>query len=93
MLTWVLKIFFYLQPAVYSKTKFKVNEKSKIGPVNTYGLSKLKLENYLINLSKRNKINYVILRYFNVLGADPKLKYGIISKKNKSLIKTCCKNF
>ena len=32
------------------------------------------------------------MRYFNVAGADPKLKYGIISK-NKSLIKTCCKNF
>ena len=79
--------------AVYSKTKFKVSEKSKIRPMSTYGLSKLKIENYLINLSIKNKINYVILRYFNVAGADPKLKYGIISKKNKSLIKTCCKNF
>lgn len=79
--------------AVYAKTKFKVSEKSKISPVSTYGLSKFKLENYLKNLSIKNRLNYVILRYFNVAGADPRSKYGIISKKNKSLIKICCKNF
>ena len=79
--------------AVYAKTKFKVSEKSTIGPVSTYGLSKLKIENYLKNISKEKKIHYVILRYFNVAGADPKLKYGIISKKNKSLIKVCCQNY
>ena len=78
---------------VYANTKLKVNEKSKIGPVSTYGISKYKLENYLKKISKKNDINYVILRYFNVAGADPDLKYGIISKKNKSLIKVCCKNY
>lgn len=79
--------------AVYAKNKLKVSEKSKIGPANKYGVSKYKLENYLKNLSNKHEINYIILRYFNVAGADPNLKYGIISKKNKSLIKTCCKNY
>ena len=79
--------------AVYAKNKLKVSEKSKIGPVNMYGVSKYKLEKFLKILSKKNKLNYVILRYFNVAGADPNLKYGIISKKNKSLIKMCCKKY
>ena len=89
----IKKIILSSTCAVYAKTKLKVNENSKIGPVSVYGKSKLKLENYLKKISMKKNINYVILRYFNVAGADPKLQYGIISKTNKSLIKICSKNF
>jgi len=79
--------------AVYAPTTKKVSEKSKIEPISIYGKSKIKLENFLIKLSNNNNLNYCILRYFNVAGADKSKKYGVISKKNNSLIKECCRRF
>ena len=49
------------------------------------GKSKLDVENYLLKNSDR--FNYIILRYFNVAGADPELRSGLISKKSSHLIK------
>ena len=43
-----------------------------------YAFSKLKCENFL---KKKENMKYVILRYFNVAGADIKLRSGLISKK------------
>ena len=50
----------------------------------------MKLENYLIKKSKIDKINYVILRYFNVAGAEKKLRTGLVSKHASHLIKIIC---
>ena len=47
----------------------------------------IKLENYLIKKSLSDNIVYVILRYFNVAGADKKLRSGLISKYSTHLIK------
>ena len=56
-----------------------------------YALSKLKCENFL---KKKENMKYVILRYFNVAGADIKLRSGLISKKKSThLIKKLCENF
>ena len=42
-------------------------------------------ESYL--LENKNRFNYIILRYFNVAGADPDLRSGLISNKTTHLIK------
>ena len=62
-----------------------INEETNLNPQNPYAESKIKTEEYLIN-NKKN-INYIILRYFNVAGADSKLRSGQISNKSTHLIK------
>ena len=61
-----------------------ISEDSLLKPLNPYGESKIKTELYLKNNSK---LKYIILRYFNVAGADPKMRSGLISKKATHLIK------
>lgn len=65
----------------------KVSEEDDLKPLNPYAETKLKLENYLISQSKLDKVKYIILRYFNVAGADEKLRSGLISKYSTHLIK------
>ena len=82
------KFVFSSTAAVYGNSKKdKVNENSKLKPLNPYSKSKLKLENYLKKKSNKNLIKFVILRYFNVAGADIKLRSGLISKYSTHLIK------
>lgn len=87
----VNKIIFSSTASVYGNTtKTKVSENDKLKPLNPYARSKLKLEKYLIKKSKKNKLKYIILRYFNVAGADSKLRSGLISRNSKNLIKVIC---
>ena len=44
----------------------------------------------MLEESKTNDLNYIILRYFNVAGADEKLRSGLISKVSTHLIKVAC---
>ena len=85
------KIIFSSTASVYGNSKNnKVSEISKLKPVNPYAKSKLKIENFLIKNSKFKKFKYIILRYFNVAGADRKLRTGLISKSSTNLIKVIC---
>ena len=61
-----------------------VDEMTKLRPLNPYGESKIKTEKYLQN---NPNFKYIILRYFNVAGADPLMRSGIINKKATHLIK------
>ena len=82
------KIIFSSTASVYGNPKKQnVSETDDLNPLNPYAETKLKLENYLVNKSKSNDINYIILRYFNVAGADEKLRSGLISKYSTHLIK------
>jgi len=84
-------IIFSSSASVYGNPKKKkVTEKDKLNPLNPYAKSKLKVENFLINKSKKFPIKYVILRYFNVAGADIKMRSGLVSKKSSHLIKVAC---
>lgn len=84
----VNKIIFSSTASVYGNShKTKVSENDKLKPLNPYAKSKLKLEKYIIKNSKLKKLKYIILRYFNVAGADHKLRSGLISKNSKNLIK------
>ena len=79
-------IIFSSTAATYgeSKSMNPVKENDELKPLNPYGESKLKTENYIINNSE---INYIIFRYFNVAGADPLLRSGLISDESTHLIK------
>ena len=82
------KIIFSSTASVYGNSKnLNVSEEDDLCPLNPYAETKLKLENYLINKSKSDGIHYIILRYFNVAGADEKLRSGLISKYSTHLIK------
>ena len=62
-----------------------ITEDETLNPLNPYGESKVKTEEYLLN--NKDKFNSIILRYFNVAGADPELRSGLISDKPTHLIK------
>ena len=79
-LTGVKNFIFSSTAAVYKDGLYKVTEKSKIKPKSVYGKTKLKAENTIIKNCKKYKINYGILRYFNVVGASPSGNIGLINK-------------
>ena len=72
------------------KRKKPLTEKDKTNPKNPYAKSKLKIERYLIKKSKNVKMNYTILRYFNVAGTEAKMRSGLASKFSTHLIKVAC---
>jgi len=61
-----------------------IKETTMLIPLNPYGKSKIQTEEYLQN---NKTLNYMILRYFNVAGADPSMRSGLISKEPTHLIK------
>lgn len=77
--------------AVYKSKNNKVNEKDECFPENYYGLTKLQCENLIELYAKKFKFKYAILRYFNVIGCDSKLRTGQL--ESKSLFKTIISNF
>ena len=84
-------IIFSSTASIYGETsrkKYKENSSKK--PSNPYAKSKLKLEKFLIHNINKKKIKCIILRYFNVAGADKKMRGGLIDKKSSHLIKVAC---
>ena len=53
-----------------------VTEASKTEPLNPYGWSKLFTERQLVDVQRAHGMQYGILRYFNVAGADTKQRHG-----------------
>ena len=62
-----------------------IKEDEDLKPLNPYGESKVRVEKYL--LKNKDKFKSIILRYFNVAGADPNLRSGLISDRPTHLIK------
>ena len=76
--------------AVYqSKSTGAICEDDKTGPVSPYGWSKLMSERILMDTAAVCDIQYAILRYYNVAGADPEAKIGSMGKP-RHLIKVAC---
>ena len=85
------KIIFSSTASVYGNPKTqKVKETDPTNPLNPYASSKLELENFIRETSENYNIKYIILRYFNVAGADEKMRTGLISKVSSHLIKVAC---
>ena len=85
--TSVKNIIYSSSAGVYGKTKNSVGENDNLKPINYYSFTKLYGEKLIMKFSKKHNIKYFILRYFNVCGASPSGKIGILSKNNKSLFK------
>ncbi len=79
-------IIFSSTASAYGNSKKQiVSEEDELFPQNPYADSKIRAENYL--LKNKKDFNFIILRYFNVAGADEKLRSGQISKESTHLIK------
>ena len=80
--TGVKNLVFSSTAAVYKDGQYKVNENSIVKPKSVYGKTKIKAEKIIKQFCKRNKINYCILRYFNIAGSSPSGKIGLINKSD-----------
>jgi UDP-glucose 4-epimerase len=67
-----------------------VRENAPTVPLSPYGTSKLMTEILLHDAAKAHGLRFVSLRYFNVAGADPKLRTGQAMLAATHLIKVAC---
>jgi len=81
------KIVFSSTCAVYGNTKYlPVDENHPLEPTNPYAESKLMVENILKWYSEIHGFNYIILRYFNVCGANKEGMIGYSKKPSSHLM-------
>ena len=85
--TTVKNIIFSSTAAIYKEGQYKVSERSIIKPKSIYGKTKIKAENLIKNFSKKNNLNYGILRYFNIAGSSPSGRIGLINRNSDHLFK------
>ncbi|MEE6249500.1 MAG: UDP-glucose 4-epimerase GalE [Bdellovibrionota bacterium] len=87
----IKRIVFSSTAAVYgSPQKNLVTESDSTIPESPYGSSKLNAEIALKKMTLKHKdVNYAILRYFNVAGANLDANLGPSDQKTKHLIKAC----
>jgi UDP-glucose 4-epimerase len=64
-----------------------VTENTPTAPISPHGWSKLMTEIMLRDADTAHDLRYIILRYFNVAGADPHCRTGQSSKNATHLIK------
>lgn len=68
----------------------RVSEECAASPTTPYAESKLRTERYLTQVCARADMNAIVLRYFNVAGADPDGRTGQIVTAATHLIKVAC---
>jgi UDP-glucose 4-epimerase len=84
----VKHVIFSSTAAVYGNPAVvPVAEDAPLAPMSPYGSSKLMTEIMLRDAGIAHGLGHVILRYFNVAGADPKLRTGQSTKGATHLIK------
>lgn len=77
--------------AVYGiPANIPVAETAPLEPINPYGRSKLMSEWMLRDVAAAGGMKHVILRYFNVAGADPEGRIGQSTPEATHLIKVAC---
>ena len=87
----VKQFVFSSTAAVYGEIKdCPVRESSPTLPINPYGQSKLMSEKIIQDYARSSEFKYIILRYFNVAGADSSGKIGQMGKQAAHLIKIGC---
>ena len=67
-------------------------EGTPTAPINPYGWSKLMSEWMLRDVSASTALRHVVLRYFNVAGADPGGRIGQSTPEATHLIKVACQH-
>jgi UDP-glucose 4-epimerase len=89
--TGVKQFIFSSTAAVYGNAdQVPVREDAPTLPISPYGTSKLMSEIMIHDTAKAHGLKFVILRYFNVAGADPKLRTGQATPAATHLIKVAC---
>ncbi len=84
----VRHVIFSSTAAVYGEPEaVPVLESVPLNPINPYGRSKLMSEWMIADAAAALGFTYVVLRYFNVAGADPKGRSGQSSPNATHLIK------
>lgn len=84
----ISRCIFSSTAAVYGNSDAPtLRETDSLSPENPYGRSKWMDELFLKDLGAAYPLQYVILRYFNVAGADRKLRLGQRTQKATHLIK------
>lgn len=87
----VERLIFSSTAAVYGEVQASpVVETAPTCPINPYGRSKLMSEQIIRDYAQASGLRYIILRYFNVAGADSSGKIGQLGKKAAHLIKIGC---
>jgi UDP-glucose 4-epimerase len=89
--TGVKRFVFSSTAAVYgTPEEMPVPEDAPVRPVSPYGTSKLMTEWMLRDAAAAHGLAYVVLRYFNVAGADPAGRSGQSTPNATHLIKVAC---
>lgn len=88
----VPRLVFSSTAAVYGVPESEVVEEvTALAPINPYGASKMMSERIIMDTAQAiSGFEYVILRYFNVAGADPLARIGQATPKATHLIKVAC---
>lgn len=74
--------------SVYGEAEAKpLSEDDPIAPFNPYAMSKAMTERVLADTVRAHAMNYCVLRYFNVAGADPQARSGQSGVGSTHLIK------
>jgi UDP-glucose 4-epimerase len=77
--------------AVYGNARdVPVREDAPTAPISPYGSSKLMSEIMLHDTARAHGLRFVVLRYFNVAGADPSQRTGQSTAGATHLIKVAC---
>jgi len=87
----VERLIFSSTAAVYGEpAETPIDENAPLAPINPYGASKAMSERIIRDQAAASGLRYVILRYFNVAGADPEGRIGQVSANATHLIKIAC---
>jgi UDP-glucose 4-epimerase len=84
----VKRFLFSSTAAVYGNPdQVPVAETAPTRPLSPYGFSKLMTEIMLHDVATAHGMNFVVLRYFNVAGADPRARIGLATVGATHLLK------
>jgi UDP-glucose 4-epimerase len=84
----VNRFIFSSTAAVYGNPdQMPVREDAPTRPLSPYGSSKLMTEIMLHDTASAHRMSYVVLRYFNVAGADPQARMGLATIGATHLLK------
>lgn len=84
----VRKLIFSSTAAVYSpEADNPISEDQSLAPMSPYGASKLMAERMIFDMATAGDVDFSVLRYFNVAGADPEGRSGQSTPAATHLIK------
>src|SRR3954454_22702433 len=84
----VSRFIFSSTAAVYGNPdQVPVTEEAPTRPLSPYGSSKLMTEIMLHDVASAHDVKYLVLRYFNVAGADPQARIGLATVGATHLLK------